>query len=182
MISATFRNLGPGYNLAMQTEKANHLPSELEFHISFNGFINRWARLSAQHFSLSHEDIAHLPLEQSICFPEPFEGLLVVRSRDDFGKLLCELNEEKTPSDPVKKREYFLEMTVLFWHQLFLDLWRLDTRKLKQALFKNSIPLDWPDRNPQSSFGTLINNIPLEVRLWSDITDGERDFWKRPKR
>ena len=146
------------------------MPSSMDLHRILNQLLIRRANLSAQYFNAPLEDVTPLPVEQSFYFSDPMEGLLVVRSTKIFEELL-ETHEGS-----------FLELSVLFYHQLFREAWGLDTRVLKAVLFKRSIPLTWPDRKPDSSCMVFIKESPLEIRLWTPITAREAEIWRKSKK
>lgn len=143
------------------------IPTSMELHRILNQMLIRRYNLSAQYFGAPLEDVSPLPVEQSICFSDPTEGLLVVRGTRLFEKFL-----------ETEAQESFLELTVLFFHQFFLDAWKLDTRQLKAACFKSSAPVAWPDRKPDSSCTAFIKESPLEVRLWVPVSDEEMENWR----
>ncbi len=147
------------------------IPSALDLHRIFNQLLIRRANRSAQLFQSPMEDLAPLGAEQSIYFYEPFAGLLVLRTSEDFDRFL---QDEALGS--------LLELTVLFYHQLFKNAWNLDTRKTKPALFKRSIPLDWPDRRFNSGCTLFVKDFPVEIRLWAPVSEPEIEKWRRARR
>ncbi len=146
------------------------IPSALDLHRIFNRLLIRRANLAAQLFQSPMEDLAPLGAEQSIYFSEPLAGLLVLRSSENFDSFL---QGESLGS--------LLELTVLFHHQLFKEVWRLDTRKTKAALFKRSIPLQWPDRRFNTGCTLFVKDFPLEIRLWAPVTEEEMEKWRKSK-
>lgn len=146
------------------------IPSSLDLHRILNQLLIRRINLSAQYFNAPLEDSSPLPVEQSILFSEPLQGLLMVRSTKIFEDLL-----ESTAECS------FLELTIIFYHQLFREAWGLDTRILKSALYKRSIPLLWPDRKPDASCMMFIQESPLEVRLWAPVSEEMAERWRKYK-
>jgi hypothetical protein len=163
-----------------ETPSQVFLPSALDLYRVFNQFMIKWANLSPQYVNATMEDLSPLPLEQSIFFPEPLGGLLVVRSTRDFEKFLVESIIAKKAERPLHKKGLFLELTVLFWHHLVMQTWSLDTRKLPPAVLKSSVPAQWPDRKPDSVCTVFIRHIPLEIRFWSHLSPEEGKAWKKP--
>lgn len=157
----------PAAGIFERVSMSHRIPSSTELHRILNQMLIRRYNLSAQYFGAPLEDMSPLPVEQSICFSEPKEGLLVMRSSRLFEKFL---------DDEVK--ESFLELAILFYHQLFQDAWKLDTRKLKAALFKASAPAAWPDRKPDSSCTVFVKDSPLEIRLWTPVSGEEMENWR----
>lgn len=155
--------------------------SQLELFDLFNRFLIRWANEAAQWAGMDTEDVSYLPLEQSILFKEPFTGLIVLRSTQGLEEYLASEFARKKNAKPPHSKGLFLEMTVLFWHELILKMWKVDARKLSPALFKASAPVHWPDRKADAFCTVFIKDFPLEIRLWTDVTADEMEPWKRSK-
>jgi hypothetical protein len=155
------------------------LPSSLSLFRVLNQFLIRWAKLTPQYVNAAMEDMSPLPLEQSIFFSGPLDGLMVIRSTREFEKFLVETLIGDKSERPLHKKGLFLEMTVLFWHQLVLQTWRKDSRTLPPALLKNSVPIQWPDRKPYSVCTVFIQHIPLEIRLWAPLSEDEKKAWQK---
>jgi hypothetical protein len=155
------------------------IPDAIKLFNVLNQFLIRWANLSAQYVSMPMEDLSSLHLEQGIYFFEPFEGIFVIRSTKAFEKYLVELATGKKPGRNFHEKGIFLEMAVLFWHLLVSQVWRLDTRTLKPARLKVSVPVDWPDRKPDSACTVFIKDFPLEIRLWAHLSPEEKKRWEK---
>lgn len=153
------------------------LPSSLDLFQSLNQFLLQWADLAPQFVSAKMEDMAPLPKEQSLFFSQPLNALLILRSMPEFEKFL----NQKLMGFPQDQRrspsELFLEMTVLFWHRLLMQFWRVDSRTLPPAILKRSVPVQWPDRKPDSSCTVFIQQFPVEVRLWKIEGEVEGKPW-----
>jgi hypothetical protein len=158
------------------------IPQPLQVFETFNTFLIRWANQTAKFETSPTEDmVASLPLEQGILFRDPFAGMMVIRSAGDFEKFLEELVSGKKPGKEFdsKRNELFLEMTVLFWHLFVFSAWRLDSRRLQAAILKPTVPLDWPDRKPDTFCRLFIKGFPLEILLWSYLSENEMRNWKK---
>jgi len=155
------------------------IPDGIKIYNVLNQFLIRWANEAPRYVPMSMEDMSSLPVEQGIFFFEPLDGILVIRSTKDFEKFLVKLATGKKAGRDYQKKGIFLEMTVLFWHLLVSQVWRLDTRILKPAMLKASVPLDWPDRKPDSACTVFIKDFPLEIRLWVHLTPQEIHHWKK---
>jgi hypothetical protein len=112
-------------------------------------------------------------LEEGILFSEPTSGLLIIRATENFRRYLLNEFERKQKEDHPSKGEIFMEMTVLFWHLFARKYFQLDSRKMAPAVLRSSIPIDWPDRNPQSSAMIMVKGNPMELRLWTGLTPEE---------
>ncbi|HEY5038652.1 MAG TPA: hypothetical protein VIJ93_06220 [bacterium] len=155
------------------------VPKPFELFETFNLFLIKWANLAAQFVTAPMEDMASLPVEQGLLFYEPYQGFMVVRSTKAYEKYLVELWTGKKSTKDSQKHGLFMEMAVLFWHLLVLKLWRLDSRTLKPAILKETVPLDWPDRKPDSICMVFIKEFPLEIRFWAHLSEDEMKGWKK---
>jgi hypothetical protein len=154
------------------------IPTDDELYQCFFSFLKRWAKLDAQWVGRPLDDIPPLRLERGLLFSDPLRGMLVIRTSMNFEDLLCEIvNRSKSPSD---SPDLFIEMVILFWHRFVSDFWKKDTRTLKPVLFKTTIPIDWPDRRPDSATLVFVKNIPLEIKLWAPLSQDETLSWKKP--
>ncbi len=154
------------------------LPSSPELFGVFNQFLINWLNCACEYVISPMEDHSVLPLEQSVLFSKPFGGLMVVRSQLGFEKFLTELATGKKTTKGIQKNGWFLAMTVLFWHLLVSQKWGMDSRKLPAALLKPTVPLDWPDRKPDSACTVFIKGFPVEIRLWNNLGPGEIKAWE----
>jgi hypothetical protein len=160
--------------------KSAPIPDAVQIFNIFNQFLIRWANQESKYVSMRMEDLSPLTLEQGIFFFEPFEGVLVVRTKETFEKVFSELSGGKKSLKDPHEKGLFLELVVLFWHLFVSQIWRLDTRTIKPALLKASIPQDWPDRKPDSACTVFIKDVPLEILLWVRVTPEETKTWKKP--
>lgn len=154
-------------------------PDSLKLFEAFNQFLIHWANLSAQYLSHPPEDDAALPEEYSILFSNPFPGLLVVRGTRGLEGLLTEAVAGKGASPGRADKGILVEMIVLFWHWLARMSWGVDTRKMEPATLRASVPADWPDRKPGTHCLVFIQDHPLEIRCWSELTPIEVEAWRR---
>ncbi len=153
------------------------MPSSKELFEFLKDFLTRRCNLPAEPVNWEPEGLADLPLEKSILFSEPFPGLLAVRSDRRFDDFL----EESAHSGklPPVRRDVFLEMTVLIWHFFIQKFWKLDSRKITPASIQSSVPIQWPDRQPQSACMAFVKSHPFEMRLWNRLTEEEIRRWKK---
>jgi len=149
------------------------LPNSLELYDFFNTFIQKWLKLAASRVEHADDDIQTLPNEHGLLFQEPLTGILVIRTSEDFGKGLARLAQTKEID-----HDLFVEMIVLFWHRFVSTYWGKDSRLLPPALFKKSVPKHWPDRKPDSHLLVFVIQQPVEVRIWTHLTEAEIERWK----
>jgi hypothetical protein len=156
------------------------VPTSQDLHEIFKEFLLKWTGVAVQQIEISKDEIPNLPLELGLMFFEPRVGILVIRASDTFESLL-----EKSASGG-KTREtklgFFTEIVVLFWNRLVSKFWGMESRKLKQAMFKKSIPLDWPNRNPDAAIAVFAEKELVEIRFWSPISEGEMENWKKSRK
>lgn len=158
---------------------SNPIPDGIKIYNLFNQFFIRWANQETKYAKLYPDEIAFLEVEQGICFFEPFDGILVIRTSKDFEKFLTELACGKKAQKDVQKMGLFLELVVLFWHLFVSQTWKLDTRTMKPSILKKSIPADWPNRNPETGCTVFIKNYALEIRLWTNLSPEEMKLWRK---
>jgi hypothetical protein len=148
-------------------------PTSRELYDFFNDFLVRWANLTGDYISFSTETLLPMGLEEGILFSEPASGLLVLRASENFRRYLLDEFDRKQKGASQGKGEIFLEMTVLFWHIFAKRYFQLDSRKMAPVVLKSSLPVDWPDREPQAATLIMVKGNPLELRLWTGLTPAE---------
>ncbi len=152
------------------------VPSHKELFEFLKEFLTRRANLPVEPVNWAPEGLADLPLEKSILFSEPFQGLLVIRSNRNFGRFLEEAFH--ADKDTAAQGDVFIELTVLIWHYFNKQFWKLDSRKITPSIIRSSLPIQWPDRNPRSACMAFVKGCPFEVRLWNKLTETEISRWK----
>lgn len=156
------------------------IPTGQELFEFFREFLSKWSGLAAHKVEVDDDGVPPLDLELGLMFNEPLTGILVIRASEKLEKLL----EESSSS--VKAREtklgFFTEVVILFWNRFVAKFWALDSRKLAQALFKKSIPLDWPTRRPDRAITVFIKEELLEIRLWTSLSQAEMENWKKSRK
>lgn len=157
----------PAAGILNEVPVSHPIPTSMELHRILNQMLVRRYNLSAQYVHSLTDEVPNLPEEHSIYFMEPFGGLLVVRSRAEFEKFLQSSCQES-----------LLDLTILFYHQLFLGAWNLDPRQSKSALFKRSIPATWPDRSLDSGCLVFVKDHPVGIRLWTGVSEQEMENWR----
>ena len=159
------------------SSSAIKVPTSQELYDFFNQFIGLWLKLSAQRIANTEDDIPQLPNERGLMFIQPTTGILVIRTSEDFGKALVKLAESKDMHS-----DLFIEMVVLFWHKFVSKFWGMDSRTLTPAIFKRSLPKNWPDRKADVHLATVVLQQPIEIRLWINLTSADMVRWHPPKK
>lgn len=155
------------------------VPDPIQLFKQFNEFLIRWMNQECKYVGMRMEDLSFLTQEQSVLFSEPFKGLLVTRGSVELEKYLVGLATGRKAGRNFHKMGLSTQMTVLFWHSLALQSWRVDTRTIEPAILRPSVPADWPDRKPDSACTVFIKDHPLEIRLWAGMDEKEIATWKR---
>ncbi len=156
------------------------IPTSKELYEFFDVFFQKWAKIPSDYFSWPEEGPLPFPMEEGILFSQPLNGLIVVRTSLDFGNLLTELAQERK-QDESKRNALFTEMTVLFWHKFAMKFWQLDSRRITPAILRHCVPAEWPDRKPQSACLAFVKEYPVEIRLWTGLTDQEIQAWRKSR-
>lgn len=151
------------------------VPSSEELYDFFNAFLGRWLGLPSSRAMGFDTDIPDLPNEQGLLFHAPVDGILVLRTSEEFGKGL-----QRVARDRHVDHDLFMEMLVVMWHRFVAKFWELDSRRLPAAFFKRSIPMHWPDRKTDASLLVFVLQQPVELRLWLRLTEAEKERWKKP--
>ena len=156
------------------------IPTALELFEFFREFLSKWSGLAAHKVDADDDEIPALDLELGLMFTEPLTGILVVRASEKLEKLL----EESSSSGKARETKlgFFTEIVILFWNRFVAKFWGMDSWKLAQALFKKSIPLDWPNRKPDRAITVFIKEELLEIRLWTSLSPAEMDNWKKSRK
>ncbi len=147
------------------------VPTDDELYQLFFTFLKRWTNLEAQWVSRPLDDTAPFELERSLLFSDPLPGRFVIRAPKTFETLLHQALNKSAPAED--SPDLFVEMVILFWHRFVKNSWKKDSRTLRPAFFKPSVPWDWPDRRPDSAALVFVKNTPLEIRLWAPLRPGE---------
>ncbi len=152
-------------------------PTSSELYDFFNPFLLKWLKLPSQKVEIVDDDIQTLPNEHSLLFTQPVTGILVIRTSEEFGIGLAKLAKIKDiPHD------LFMEMIVLFWHRFVSHFWAMDSRTFPAGMLKKSLPKHWPDRKPDSHLVVFVIQQPIEIRLWFNLTETDRERWKKPSK
>ncbi len=133
----------------------------------FRGVLEKWAFLSCSDMGPVVEGPAPLPLERAVRFSGPLNGSLVVRAPEAFGLYLWENASGGTEAAQAGVRtDAFNEFVNLFCGHLLTSLRRSVQGAFNPYLPQISSPEQWPPHQPQFSMALLVEDMPVEVRLW----------------
>jgi hypothetical protein len=133
----------------------------------FRGVLEKWAFLPCDTMGSTVEGPAELPLERMVGFAGPLEGFLVVRAPERFGQYLWEnVSGESEGTDSIPHGDAFSEFVNLYFGHLLSRFHRFAQGTFDPYLPQPSDPTLWPKRQPQASLALLVEDMPVEVRLW----------------
>jgi hypothetical protein len=156
------------------------IPTNRELYEFFNQFLLMWIRKPSKLVDWVEGGISDLPLERGLMFFQPLSGFLVIRTSQGFEAQLEKLTTDGKSEEA--HMELFVEMVILFWHRFVSKFWGLDSRTLPPVLFKKSVPLDWPDREPDTACVVFVDKEPVEIRIWAPISENETARWRKPRK
>ncbi len=133
----------------------------------FQSVLEKWAFLSCDSMGATVEGPAHLPLERMVGFSGPIEGFLVVRAPERFGQYLWEnvAGEDKAPNS-IPHGDAFSEFVNLYFGHLLTNLREFVQGTFDPYLPQASNPSLWPKCPPEAAAALLVEDMPVEVRLW----------------
>jgi hypothetical protein len=133
----------------------------------FQEVLEKWAFSSCDSMGTTAEGPVNLPLERMVGFTGPWEGFLVVRAPEGFGRMLWEnVAGEGAAPNSIAQVDAFSEFVNLYFGHL-LTLFRQRTEgTFDPYLPQASNPSLWPGRRPDAALAILVDDMPVEVRLW----------------
>jgi hypothetical protein len=125
-----------------------------------------WAYLGSQPAGVPAPGPADLPLEYTVRLSGPAHYLLVMRSTEALGSAVA----VASTGDPGAKGlgpDAFRELVNLVAGHLLTDCLDGGTELYRSFLPQASGPADWPGHEPMGQALLLVENHPLEIRLWA---------------
>lgn len=116
--------------------------------------------VSTRLMGLPVEGPARLALEAGVPISGEQEGMLVLRASKGLGDLLASWAGEGAGE------EAFLPFCSLVCDHLLSSLWKPGMAVFHEGEARPLGTVDWPAGEPDSACAILIQNEPLEVRLW----------------
>jgi hypothetical protein len=156
-------------------EPADQVPDS-----EFNGILKSletvlqsWVNLSSRYIGMPAEGPAALPLELSIRFTSPYPVFLNVRTTSEMTQVM--IHSLTGPIlFPISDEEVFREFASLFSDRLMAYLWGNNRRPFKSDEQFYSQPRNWPPGEPTACAAFIVENFPIEVRLWTRSGAGGR--------
>ncbi|HXL72047.1 MAG TPA: hypothetical protein VN963_00340 [bacterium] len=140
---------------------------------SVDSVLQSWANLSSQHIGMPAEGPAPLPLEFSIRFSFPSSVFLNVRTTGEMAQVMIRSIRGQAVF-PISDEEVFREFVNLLSDRLMAYLWGNHRRPFKSNEQFFSAPRNWPLGEPTACGAFIVENFPIEVRLWAECKIGER--------
>ncbi|HTB34371.1 MAG TPA: hypothetical protein VNZ54_03995 [bacterium] len=128
--------------------------------------LSDWAYLSAQPAGMPAPGPAHLPLEFAVRLSGPSDFLLVMRSTEALGSAVA-VASTGDPGANGLGPDAFRELVNLVAGHLLTECLDGGTALYRSFLPQASVPSDWPACDPMGQALLLVDNHPLEIRLWS---------------
>ncbi len=141
---------------------------------SVESVLQSWAHLSSRYIGMPAEGPATLPLEVSIKFSAPFFVLLNIRTTSEMAQIIIRSIRGQIHF-PLSDEEVFKEFANLLSDRLMGYLWGNNRRPFKPDEQFLSSPRNWPVGEPTACAAFIVENSPIEVRLWTGFDGGERE-------
>ncbi len=127
--------------------------------------LHSWAYLPSGPIGAPVEGPAPLKLERSVSLSGRALAYLNIRTSPELAKLLSESarGEERHEEND---EDAFYEFVNIYCGHLMTYLWGKEGAKFDSFLPVPTTPVDWPKPTPSASCAFLVENIPVEVRLW----------------
>ena len=124
-----------------------------------------WAYLPYCDVGLPVDGPAKMPLERSVRLSGRSLACLTIRTQPELAELLAHYSqgESKNPGDA---EDAFQEFVNIYAGHLMTYLWGDSGKSFDPYLPVPTTPNDWPKPTAAASCAFIVENIPVEVRLW----------------
>jgi hypothetical protein len=140
---------------------------------SVDSVLQSWANLPSQYIGMPAEGPASLSLEFSIRFSYPFSVFLNIRTTSEMAQAMIRSIRGQTLF-PISEDEIFKEFANLLSDRLMTYLWGNNRRPFKSDEQFFSVPENWPQGEPTACGAFIVENLPIEVRFWTESKREER--------
>jgi hypothetical protein len=144
------------------------IPSSFELAELIDKVLSDWAFLSAVPAGKPAEGPADLGLEFSVRLSGPFDSLLVMRSGYSFAADLAQASTGD-PGARAEASDAFKELCNLVASHLLTAFLGGQQVDFKPFVPQPSEPSQWPSAAPQAESVMLVEQHPLEARLWMGV-------------
>ena len=108
---------------------------------------------------------SYAPLERMALLTGRLNGTLVIRTTLEFAEWLRNLRAD-TSLGRYSEIEIFEELVSLYCLYLFHDFWVPQDFQIGPIRPFRSVPSDWPSGAPHAVCDYLVEDFPVEIRLW----------------
>jgi hypothetical protein len=133
----------------------------------FQKLIRYWAKTNVRFLGDIGEDVLPMPVELCVRWAGNASGMLVIRCYDDFVKWLKKGKGYK-PANLSSEKEILNEMVAQYGVYLIHNFWKSELLKIGPILTRPCRPEEWPARPATAAFSVLVEDHPVEIRLWLD--------------
>lgn len=141
------------------------LPCSLDLATCFHKFVKYWAGADVDYLGYAAEGPLEMPVEVTIRWKGSVSGTLVIRCYQGFLDWLKDSRDYK-PLYLCTEKEIFNEMNTLYCIHLIQSFWLTEIYQLGPIVPRPSTPESWPVREPDATCGLLVEQNPVEIRLW----------------
>jgi hypothetical protein len=127
--------------------------------------LHSWAYLPSGSIGAPVEGPAPLAVERSVRLSGRALAYLNLRTTPELSKMLSQYakGEENQGADD---EDAFHEFVNIYCGHLMTYLWGKEGAQFDSYLPIPTTPSDWPSSMPAAACAFLVENIPVEVRLW----------------
>ena len=142
------------------------IPHPMDLAMHFQKFVKYWAgKAEVEYLGPTGANTIDMPVEVSVRWKGSVSGTLVIRCYREFLNWLMESRDYK-PLNLCTEKEIFHEMSTLYCVYLIQYFWISELFELGLVLPRPSTPQNWPVRDPDSTCSLLVEQNPVEIRLW----------------
>jgi hypothetical protein len=145
--------------------KNPRLPNAYELAELVDHVVSDWAFFSAQPAGQPAQGPAALDLEYTVQLRGPVNCLLVMRADRSLGRALA-VASTGDPSAAEEGRDAFKELVNLVAGHLLTTFFGGSELNFEPFLPQPSVPAVWPLSEPDSQSVVMVEQNPLELRLW----------------
>jgi|SRR5579872_4356418 len=144
------------------------IPHSMDLAMHFEKFVKYWAgKAEVDYLGPAAEGPMDMPVEVSVRWKGSVSGTLVIRCYHEFLDWLMESRDYK-PLNLCTVKEIFHEMSTLYCVYLIQYFWLSEIFEMGLVLPRLSTPKDWPVPEPDATSSLLVDQNPVEIRLWID--------------
>ena len=143
------------------------IPCSMDLAKHFDRFVKYWAGANMEYLGQVSDHTIEMPVELMVRWKGSVSGTLVIRCFPDFIEWLTESRDYR-PLNLCTGKEIFREMTTLYGIYLIQQFWLTENFELGPILPRSSTQAQWPAREPHATCSLLVDNNPVEIRLWMD--------------